>query len=115
MIHEVLNQSTQAIIFIGKYVNYQDIYHKDKKYVTGDKMVVLKQFKLKTDKAGFKKELKVLKKLKSLEIENNGGFPVIITAKLSEKVGEIMMSYSGRDIFEEFEIAQSLEDPTKHT
>lgn len=26
-----------------------------------------------------------------------------------------MMSYSGKDIFEEFEINKSLEDPTKHT
>ena len=56
---------------------------KDKKYVSGDKLVVLKQFKLRTDKVGFKKELKVLKKIKSLDLDNNGGFPVIINAKLS--------------------------------
>ena len=46
-------------------------------------MVVLKQFKLRTDKVGFKKELKVLKKIKALDLENNGGFPVIIAAKLT--------------------------------
>ena len=46
-------------------------------------MVVLKQFKLRTDKIAFKKELKVLKRIKSLDLVNNGGFPVIITAKLS--------------------------------
>jgi len=35
---------------------------------------------------GFKKELKILKKIKSLQLEDNGGFPVIISAKLSNTI-----------------------------
>ena len=65
---------------------------------------MLKQFQLKTERVGFKKELKILKKIKSLELDNNGGFPVIISAKLSNTLGEIMMSYSGKDIFDAFNI-----------
>jgi hypothetical protein len=41
------------------------------------------------------KELKILKKIKSLQLEDNGGFPVIISAKLSNTIGEILMSYAG--------------------
>ena len=53
---------------------------------------------------GFNKELKILKKIKSLDLEDNGGFPLIVSAKFSNNFGEIMMSYCGRDIFEEFDI-----------
>lgn len=63
---------------------------------------------------GFKKELKILKKIKSLDLKENGGFPVIISAKLSNSLGEILMSYAGRDIFDVFEIQQSLDDSHKH-
>jgi len=59
--------------------------------------------------------LKILKKIKSLDLKNNGGFPVIISAKLSNTLGEILMSYSGKDIFEEFDIHKSLEDANQHT
>lgn len=69
---------------------------------------------MKKEKQGFKKELKILKKIKSLDLKNNGGFPVIISAKLSNTLGEIMMSYVGQDIFELFDIETSLNDHTKH-
>ena len=69
---------------------------------------------LSKERKGFKKELKLLKRIKSLDLLNNGGFPVIISAKLSNTLGEIMMSYSGKDIFEEFEIHKSLEDQSQH-
>jgi hypothetical protein len=59
---------------------------------------------------GFKKELKILKKIKSLELENNGGYPIILSAKFSASLGEILMTYAGKDIFEIFEIHKSLED-----
>jgi hypothetical protein len=63
---------------------------------------------------GFKKELKILKKIKSLELEENGGFPIIISAKISKSLGEIMMTFCGKDIFEEFELQKSLEDDNYH-
>ena len=58
----------------------------------------------------FKKELKLLKKIKSLDLKDNGGFPVILSAKLSNSLGEILMSYVGKDIFEVFDIQKSLDD-----
>jgi hypothetical protein len=63
---------------------------------------------------GFKKELKILKKIKSLQLEDNGGFPVIISAKLSNTIGEILMSYAGQDIFTKYNIQKSLEDRRAH-
>mmetsp|Transcript_3089 Transcript_3089/g.4732 ORF Transcript_3089/g.4732 Transcript_3089/m.4732 type:complete len:265 (-) Transcript_3089:771-1565(-) len=63
---------------------------------------------------GFKKELKILKKIKQLQLKDNGGFPVIVSAKLSTSLGEILMSFAGRDVFELLEIQKSLEDPRKH-
>lgn len=80
-----------------------------------DKKVVLKQFQLRKERKGFRKELKILKKIKSLDLKENGGFPCIISAKLSNSLGEILMSYSGNDIFQEFDIHKSLEDQTLHT
>lgn len=58
--------------------------------------------------------MKILKKIKSLELKDNGGFPVIMSAKLSNSLGEILMSYCGPDLFELLEIHKSLEDVSKH-
>jgi serine/threonine protein kinase len=110
---KVLTESSQASIFIGNLRNYDNIINSDRSYVVG-KIVVLKQFQLKKERTGFKKELKILKKIKSLDLKNNGGFPVVISAKLSNSLGEILMSYAGKDIFEVFNIQQSLEDSRKH-
>lgn len=91
--------------------SYAGIIEKDHKYITGeDKFVVLKQFQLRKERMGFKKELKLLKKIKSLDLKDNGGFPVILSAKLSNSLGEILMSYVGKDIFEVFDIQKSLDD-----
>ena len=90
-----------------------NIQESDIEYIE-NQFVVLKQFQLKKERSGFKKELKILKKIKSLELENNGGFPLIISAKLSNTLGEILMSYAGPDIFDVFNISQSLEDPSAH-
>ena len=62
----------------------------------------------------FYKELKILKKIKALNMVNNGGFPVIISAKLSKTYGEILMSSVGIDIFEYYGIAESLNNRKKH-
>ena len=80
-----------------------------------DKILVIKQFKLRKEKKGFQKELKILKKIKSLELKNNGGFPLIVSAKLSSSLGEIMMTYAGPDIFEVFNIEKSLNDSKLHS
>ena len=52
--------------------------------------MVLKQYKLRKDKEAFKKELKILKKIKLIGVQN-GGFPVILSAKLSNNIGEIII------------------------
>ena len=69
---------------------------------------------MKKERDGFKKELKILKKIKQLELKNNGGFPVIFSAKISNTIGELLMSYVGGDLFEEYNIEKSLEDPKEH-
>lgn len=45
-----------------------------------------------------------MKKIKLLQIKNNGGFPLIISAKMSNSLGEILMSYEGKDIFTKFNL-----------
>jgi len=69
---------------------------------------------LKTERLGFKKELKILKKIKLLQLKNNGGFPLIISAKMSNSIGEILMSYEGKDVFTKYNLQKSLEDPNQH-
>ena len=69
---------------------------------------------MRQEKSGFKKELKILKSIKTLDLENNGGFPVVISAKMSNSIAEILMSYVGKDIFEIYELQDSLEDYQKH-
>lgn len=56
---------------------------------------MLKQFLLRKLKKSFKKDMKILKKIKSLNLKDNGGFPMILSAKISKNFGEIMMSYTG--------------------
>ena len=62
-VHKVFTQSSQASVFIGKLKNYDNIIESDRPYVV-NKLVVLKQFQLHKDRIGFKKELKILKKIK---------------------------------------------------
>jgi hypothetical protein len=88
---------------MGRMKNLNSIKINDKPYVEG-KIVVIKQFILKKERDGFKKELKLLKKIKLLELKNNGGFPLVVSAKISNTMGELLMSYVGGDLFEEYNI-----------
>lgn len=63
----------------------------------------------------FYKELKVLMKLKALKMVNNGGFPMLLSVKKSFSYGEILMTYSGQNSYDEFDIGNSLEDKLLHT
>jgi hypothetical protein len=45
-----------------------------------------------------------------LDLKNNGGFPVVFSGKMSNSIGELLMSYVGGDLFDEFNIQKSLED-----
>lgn len=74
-------------------------------------MVVVKQFKFINNKDCFKKELKLLKRIKQLGLENNGGFPVLFSSKTSTVYGEIMMSFVGPTIQEKFALNLSMERP----
>jgi len=60
------------------------------------------------------KELKMLMKIKKLNLDNNGGFPVLISGKLSRSVGEIMLSYVGKNIHDIFNIQDSFKDYSQH-
>jgi hypothetical protein len=62
--------------------------------------IVLKQFRVSKERPSFEQELKLLKKIKSLEMPNNGGFPLILSAKVSKNFGEILMTYQGSDLYE---------------
>jgi len=57
------------------------------------------------------KEVQILKKIKNLNLKHNGGFPMVISVKLSNSgVGEILMSYVGRNVHDVFNIQDSLQD-----
>ena len=109
-INEVLTESSQAIVFIGKYVNFENLIDQDKIIIEKKSKVVLKQFNLLTDRNGFLQEFEVLKKIKQLGIQNNGRFPVIISAKVSKTQGEILMTFSGNNIEYEFDLGSSFRD-----
>ena len=109
---EVNNTGSQANIYYGIIIDMDAFPEYDVPYMQGS--VVLKQFPLRTDHDGFKKELKILKKIKSLKLKSNGGFPRILSAKLSNSVGEILMSYCGKDMFEFCSVNTSLLDPGQH-
>jgi hypothetical protein len=104
---KVLQDSSQARVYACEYKNV-GLENQDKN------LVILKQFKLSKESNGFKKELKILKKIRSLDLEDNGGLPIIISAKLSPTLGEIVMSYVGNDIFNVFNISHSLDDASNH-
>ena len=91
-------------------MNYEDLIENDKNIIMYRRKVVLKQFNLQTDREAFLKELEVLKKIKQLEIQDNGRFPVIISAKVSLSLGEILMTYSGTSVHDEYNIGPCLED-----
>ena len=61
---KVLTNSSQASIFLGKVRNSDNIIKEDKPYISDT--VLLKQFQLKKERKGFKRELKILKKDKVL-------------------------------------------------
>lgn len=82
-IEKVLTSSCQACIFIGNLKPDYDLSDHDKKIMGECRQVVLKQFMLKKLKKAFKKDLKILKKIKSLCLKNNGNFPYILSAKIS--------------------------------
>lgn len=86
----------------------------DRQYLTSNSYVVIKQFTLSVEMKGFKKELKILKKIKHFGMKDNGGFPVVLSAKQSRTLGEILMTYVGNDIFVEFNLSNSFEDPIYH-
>ena len=77
-------------------------------------MVVVKQFKFLQDQSCFRKELKLLKRIKMLGLENNGGFPVVLSAKTSNIHGEIMMSFVGPTLEQKFALNLSIEMPHKY-
>ena len=110
MLERVIKNSTQAQIFIGKLKNLEFLHEEDRDLVDLNTKVVIKQFNLQTESKGFKKELKILKKIKFLSLKKNGGFPLILSAKQSRTLGEILMTYVGNDIFDEFGLASSFED-----
>lgn len=102
--------STQATIYFGTLRNITHLSVQDRKYIRADMQVVLKQFRLSNEKKGFKKELKVLKRIKQLDLQNNGGFPVILSAKISNSLGEIMMSHVGSNIYDFFKLQLDVND-----
>lgn len=113
MVEKVITESCQASIYIGKVKSYEDIAAKDLPFVQ-NKQVVIKQYPLKNEKDSFMKELKILKKIKILDLKNNGGFPLIISAKRSNTLGELMMTFVGQDLYKQFDIQKGLEDPKYH-
>lgn len=63
-LQEVLAQSTQAKVFIGTINNINLIAENDRPYIGNNGIVVIKQFELSQERKGFKKEMKLLKRIK---------------------------------------------------
>ena len=93
----------------GPLTSRQMVSTSDQRYLGVDDMVIVKQFKFVQDQSCFRKELKLLKRIKRLGLENNGGFPVVLSAKTSNTYGEIMMSFVGPTIENKFGLNLSLE------
>lgn len=64
-------------------------------------------------KKSFKKDLKILKKIKSLNLKDNAGFPIILSAKISKNFGEILISQSGQDILSFYNLHECMETSMK--
>jgi hypothetical protein len=47
-------------------------------------------------------------------VKDNGGFPLILSAKISDKLGEIMVSHAGKNIFDLYNIQNSLDNRDNH-
>lgn len=110
-VEKVQNRSSAAI-YTGVIINPESFSERDRPYVNGQ-YVVIKQYQLQTEKSNFKKELKVLKKIKQKNLPDNAGFPVILSAKVTSTIGEIIMSYRGVDLYRYHNIANSLHDVVK--
>ena len=102
-------------MFIGTITSTETLTNRDLVFLNGDRTVILKQYKLSKEKQAFEKEVKVLKKIKSLDIKNNGNFPLILSAKLSNNIGEIIVNNTGHDMFTYLGIPKSLETQSSHT
>ena len=68
LISKLATQSTNSNVFKGTISSTEGYTTRDLSFLGEAKKVILKQYKLKKDKKAFKKELKILKKIKSLDI-----------------------------------------------
>lgn len=112
-IDRVLTSTCQACIFVGTLKPEFEMSEADKQFLGNIRQVVLKQFSLKKLKKSFKKDLKILKKIKALHLKDNAGFPYILSAKISQNYGEILMTYSGQDIYGQFNLQNCMESNMK--
>lgn len=112
-IERVLTSTCQACIFVGTLKPEFELVETDRQILGNSRQVVLKQFNLKKLKKSFKKDLKVLKKIKALHLKDNAGFPYILSAKISQNYGEILMSYTGQDIYGQFNLQNCMESNMK--
>lgn len=101
-------------MLFGTLKSIDSLHVEDHSLVEVGSLVVIKQFDMADEIKGFKKELKILKKIKHLNLENNGGFPVVLSAKQSRSLGEILMTYVGKNIFDQFDLSKSFEDVNYH-
>ena len=112
-IERVLTSTCQACIFVGTLKPEFELVEADKQVMGNNRQVVLKQFNLKKLKKSFKKDLKVLKKIKALHLKDNAGFPYILSAKISQNYGEILMTFTGQDIYGQFNLQNCMESNMK--
>lgn len=111
---KVLSQTNSALVILGRLFDLTSLNMSDHQFIGPDMKVIIKQFNLNKDREGWKKELKILNRIKKMKLPNNGGFPVIFTSKVSDHIGEIMMSYIGQNIYDEFKLEKSFQDSILH-
>lgn len=99
------------LMIVGHVINAQNFIPSDLDLLGPTKKVMVKQYDLTKDLKGFKREMKLLKKIKNLKVNKNGGFPVILSAKLTKKLGEIMMTHVGDDLLKSLGLHSGAEQP----
>lgn len=95
---KLLYKNDYSHLFMGKIRNYENINQDDRSYIGPDNIAVIKRYDLVTSRRIFKKEVKILKRIKSLKLVNNGNFPVPLSAFVHMNAGEILMSYTGENL-----------------
>lgn len=108
IIEKVEEKENQPTVIRGTLKPTFVISSIDKAIIGENRSVVLKRYDLETHEQCFKREIKILKRIKFLKLEKNAGFPIILSAKHSESYGELIISSPGCNIIPLLDLYESM-------